>query len=110
MALGTDTSASGGTIDATRYPTYADDLWSAMSGISPTSGLVGGTPGTAGYGVTGFANVASSPNPTAAQVQGTSKGHWSGAFDLKNNPLSWLLLILLVLWAAHKLPRVKLKG
>ena len=107
MALGTDTSASGGTIDATRYPAFGDDLWSAMSGVSPSSGLVGGTPGAAGYGVTGFANVSTSPNAAAAIQQGTARKHWSGAFNFKSNPLSWLLLIVLVLWAGHMLPHIR---
>ena len=102
MALGTDTSSSGGAIDI-GSGIAGDDMWAAMSGISAASPLVGGTPGVAGYGVTGFANVATSPSPTAALAAGTARRHWSGAFDLKNNPLSWLLLVCLVLWAGYKL-------
>jgi hypothetical protein len=105
MALGTDTSASGGAIGASRFPSVGDDEWSLMSGISPTSPLVGGTPGTPGYGDTAFANVVTTPNTAAAIAQGTARNHWSGAFNFRSNPLSWLLLIALALWAGHKLDR-----
>lgn len=108
MAFGTDTSASGGVVSFGNS-TAADDLWAALSGIDPSSPLVGGSVGAPRYGQTGagMEAIVTQPSKTAAQVSGTARKHWSGAFDFKNNPLSWLLLLCLILWAGHKLPDIR---
>lgn len=111
MAFGMSGSSTGGVMGFPSVPGEGQDQWAQLSGASPANPLVGGYAGGAGYG-TGQRKIATSPNPTAAIASGNpSFSHWSQLFDLKNNPIGWVLLLLLGyvamthLQIAKKLPR-----
>lgn len=82
-------------------PGLGDDQWALMSGISPGHPLVGGYVGSPGYG-TLRPRVASIPNQGAAIASGNpSYQHWSQLFNLKHNPIGWVLILLLAYLAMH---------
>lgn len=99
MATGLGTSYNGGVAATPSIPGLGDDQWAQMSGAHPASPLITGTFGSPGYGQT---RIASAPNPGAAAANGTpGQGHWSQLFDLTNNPLGWVLILILAFMALH---------
>jgi hypothetical protein len=101
MGIGLDTSATGGVMSVPQVPGLGDDQWAAMSGMHPGHPLVGGYAGSPGFGTT-RARVASIPNQPAAIASGNpSYQHWSQLFNLKNNPIGWVLILLLAYLAMH---------
>jgi hypothetical protein len=99
MAIGM--SQGGGILSTPSVPGLGQDEWALLSGANPGDPLIGGYVGRPGFG-TPVPHVSTNPNNNTAIAQGapTAK-HWSGAFDFKNNPISWIMLGALVLWASH---------
>lgn len=99
MATGLSTSYNGGVAATSSIPGLGEDQWALISGAHPANPLITGSIGGTGYGQT---RIASSPNPMAARANGTpGQGHWTQLFDLKGNPLGWILLLLLAFGAIH---------
>jgi hypothetical protein len=101
MAIGLDTSGNGGVMSVPQVPGLGDDQWAQMSGMSPAHPLIGGYAGSAGYG-TGQRRISTIPNQGAAIASGNpSYQHWSQLFNLKNNPIGWVLILILAYYAMH---------
>ncbi len=102
MAIGMSGSQRGGVIGVPDVPGLGEDQWAIMSGANPSNPLIAGYAGSPGYG-TGQRKISTSPNPMATLSTGAPMSkHWSGVFDLKNNPSGWVLLLALGYWAMHK--------
>lgn len=111
MAFGMSGSASGGVMGSPSVPGQGLDQWALMSGMSPGSPLAGGYAGSPGF-QGGQRKIATSANQTAAIAAGApGTQHWSQLFNLGNNPIGWILILLLGyvaithLQIAKKLPR-----
>lgn len=78
------------------------DTWAQMSGMSPGHALVGGYAGGAGYGVNGRQVALAQANPTLAASGGAPPAaHYSQLFNLKGNPIGWVLVGLLLYYALN---------
>ncbi|HET8978549.1 MAG TPA: hypothetical protein VFN87_10340 [Solirubrobacteraceae bacterium] len=73
--------------------------WATMTGMQPGHPLVGGTAGSPGYGA-GQRQVAVSDPGSAALGQvaagSPARANWSEVFNLKGNPIGWVLIAALV--------------
>ena len=99
FATGLGTSGNGGVMSVPEVPGLGDDQWAAMSGMHPGHPLVGGYSGSPAFGQP---RVSTIPNQPAAIASGNpSYQHWSQLFNLKNNPIGWVLILLLVYLAMH---------
>jgi hypothetical protein len=112
MAYGLSPSANGGVMSSPSVPGLGQDQWAMMSGANPSNALIGGYAGSPGY-LGGQRKIATSPNATAAVAAGQpGTQSWSQLFNLKGNPIGWILILLLVYVAithmqmAKKLPHL----
>ncbi len=70
---------------------YAD--WATMTGMSPASPLVGGQPGSPGYGGGQRQTVVAQQAATLPGAAGhPAAANWKELFNLKGNPVSWVCI------------------
>lgn len=64
-----------------------------MTSMAPGHPLVGGSVGEPGYGVLGRQVALAAPSPTQASASGSpAAANWRELFNLKGNPLPWVLI------------------
>lgn len=90
------------------------DDWATMSGMQPAHPLIGGSPGSPGYGG-GQRQVAVADPATAglAQVAAGSpaRANWTELFNLKGNPIGWVAIAaILYLGLMHLHVRAGVSG
>jgi hypothetical protein len=87
---------SGGVFSWPDVPELGYETWSSMTSVEPGHPLVGGSgPGSLGYGPAhGMRQVAlAQPAPAQGAAAGSpASANWRELFNLKGNPLPWVLL------------------
>jgi len=97
---------SGGVFAWPDAPGLGYSTWASMSGVHPDSPLVGGRAGEHGYAgtlVTGQSRRVALASPDAAAASDAPmKAHYSELWNLKSNPVGWVLVAAVIyLGLAH---------
>lgn len=104
--MATGQGQSGGLFGWPDVPDLGPETWASMSGVSPSSPLVGGRGGDVGYSgtsVTGTERRVAVSAPEHAGGAGTpTRAHFSEILNLKGNPIGWVLIASIIyLGLAH---------
>jgi hypothetical protein len=113
--MATGQGQSGGVFGWPDVPELGVDTWTSMSGVSPSSPLVGGRGGdygSAGTNVTGMSRRVAVGSPDAAGSSGAPvRGHFSEVLNLSGNPIGWVLIAAIIyLGLAHVSLHGSLRG
>jgi len=86
----------GGVFSWPDVPELGYETWAEMSGMAPAHPLVGGFAGRPAYGQGQRQVAVAQPDPTAGVSAGAPpRSHWSELFNLKGNPIGWVLILLI---------------
>lgn len=78
-------------------PTLGYESWAEMTTMNPAHPLVGGTAGEPGYGRLSRQVAIATPVPMQAAASGAPAAkNWRELFNLKGNPIGWVLIAALL--------------